>query len=185
MTRALLGALLGVVLGVGCLVVVAIPLHVDSFWPVLLLGVICGASMRALTARQGSPYVRSALAAAAVLVATIGGRLAVAAIVQNAVPVQDVAEIIDIDNTAATMAERNPGQSADGTPPTSHNARVARREPAGLLDSPRRGAYSFLDGIWLSIGALIAYELARGRQGNSRGASPVEDAASRPTEAEA
>ena len=165
MIRTLIGTLLGVVLGVGCLVIIAVLLRVDSLWPVVLLGVICGLCMRALTTGEGSCYVKSALAALAVLVATIGGKLAVAAILQNDEPAQNVASIIAADRAASVTAEPNTDRLASGAVRTPSDARGEGRRPAGLLGPPRHSDYSFLDGIWLSVGALIAYQLAKGRQG--------------------
>ncbi len=171
MIRTLIGTLLGVVLSVGCLVIIAMLLRVDSLWPVVLLGVICGLCMRGLTTGEGSGYVKSALAALAVLVATIGGKLAVAAILQNDEPAQNVASIFAADRAASVSAEPDSDGSANEIVRTPSDARGAGRRPAGLLNPPRHSDYSFLDGIWLSVGALIAYQLAKGRQGGTHGTS--------------
>ena len=81
--KSIAGAVLGAALGICLLVAMGMFLTIQSLWPVLLVGVLCGVAMRFVARGPGGAYFKGGLAALAVLTAVIGGNLALAAAFQN------------------------------------------------------------------------------------------------------
>ncbi len=157
--KSLAGAVLGAALGIGLLVLMGMYLHVQSLWPVLLVGAVCGLAMMLVAKGPGGAYLKGGLAAVAVMVAVIGGNLTLAAVLQKAGQ--------KTDNARAAAAKEDTGGVDDGD--IAAVEQVVEEEVVPLKNdiinevsiSAQKKDFSLLDAVWLSVGALIAYELGK------------------------
>jgi hypothetical protein len=172
--KSLAGALIGAALGIGLLVALGMYMPVNSLWPVLVVGVLCGVAMRIIAKGPGGAYIKGGLAALAVLAAVIGGNLALATALQKegnkSVEKRPASSIAEIESAEVV-------EDGDDAPAEEAGELViASSKNNGFLGdvaiSAEKKDFSMLDAIWLSVGALIAYELGKGAA-----SQPVEVAA--------
>ncbi|MCA9240626.1 MAG: hypothetical protein KDA37_10515 [Planctomycetales bacterium] len=161
MVRSLLGAILGAVLGAAVFAGFG-AMGVRSLWPVVLLGVVCGIAMRWMTKQTPGPghgYLSGALAAVAVIAAIFGGNSVTMATLQAKAPDR----VINAAQKASAPTDESgdaamESVAADSTEP----AVLATPSPAQTVRPARRDDFSVYEGVWIAIGALIAYELGKG-----------------------
>ncbi|MEO1495666.1 MAG: hypothetical protein AAFV43_00790 [Planctomycetota bacterium] len=188
-TRTLIGALVGLALGIALLIVFNVNLRLDAWWTFIPVGLVIGLSMRMLASTGNASYLRGGVAALLTGVAATLGPMVSAAIVQSKGPdkvatnvkvapiSEEVADDVDLD-AMAKMPERK----AIAVGPASSVGAIGAR--------PSKGANP-LDYVFLGASVLVAYELGKGAVGKSTGEEEAadesgegEEAAAEPTEEE-
>ena len=162
--RALVGALVGLVVGAAIVGALDVAMHSKAFWSVLLAGVAAGLSMRSLAGGGGGSYVKGALAAIATALAAIGGPIAatqwfttISQAAPTSVAVEQAAGDDDqeasVDGAAAPAPEAPVIVESEGVNPLS----------TVQLKRPTASDSTIRDTICLVIGCLLAYEMGKGK----------------------
>lgn len=160
--RTLMGAVVGCALG--ALAVIAFGLCPDesvnnAMWPVAVVGLIAGLSMRLVASDGRVNYLRGALAALVALVAFMGGEFSKGAITKRQAPKAPEAAISIQEDSAEADSEGGAEGSMDTVMLPLEELPVVSREQ---LTAPRSAETT--DIIWMAVGALVAYQLGKGAQ---------------------
>lgn len=196
MIPALLAAAVGAVAGSAILGLLG-ALGVDSLWPALGVGLLCGLLMRTLVkhSTRGS-YLNGALAALALLAAVVGGKYALAKVLTDsanqtvampqAVSTDTASPPGDAATTEDDVDDVSVGQEVAELPrPAPSPQLVTVRQTTSVHDITNAKGMSILDGVWLVVSALIAYQIGKGesmRKQASQAQDTTDDAtADKPT----
>ncbi len=187
LTKSLLGAVIGGAIGVAVLVGAYFLFGTEHTGLAILVAFLVGFGVRAMVATKGhTSYVRGAITALIAIAAFVGGKFIVAEIATRSI----VANAEQPMRVAAQTDQRAANDSAEATSESDEAAaqeevevrRQVERSPAGgaLRRTPRvNTSFSTWDFIWLSVAALIAYELGRG-SGSTPPVASTTDAPSSP-----
>lgn len=161
MAKAVFAALVSAV--VGAAILASLGMYVThALWPALGVGVLVGVIMRMCSHGVSGSYVNGALAALALLAAVVGGKCALVKVLND--PAQSgkalpkaIAPPLDIDNTTGEDA------TAGEVEPVPEEPEEDRTPAVAATSSPLSfGDVSAIDGLWLTISALIAYQIGKG-----------------------
>ena len=166
--KALVGAIVGAVLGVGVLVAVYLIFGMDAVWLAVIVAALTGLGVRTLVSTSGhASYARGALTGVLALGAYVGGWYLVAELAQaRAAAAPKRAPIAVAEQPADTDEDAEP---AGEVPPVEVPRPVERAPSGAAMPKAVAPGQNPMDYIWLGIAALVAYELGRGT-----GAKPVE-----------
>lgn len=182
--RVLSGGFTGAVVG-AVLLAVAAARGLDAMWMALPVGVICGLSVSMMARGEGNCFFRGGVAALALLLAVIGGKLGVVAFLKS----QDETRVIGATESVARVTPPAPptGEAHEADSEEEASEAPEAESEAGEEEAPARLAepspkplhmslhtmssmnqltsndYSLFDGIWLAVSALVAYQLGKGR----------------------
>jgi hypothetical protein len=170
--RAIIGAIIGGAIGVAILIAIQATGY-DQTWLAIIVALLTGLGVRAMTSTKGhASYLRGALTAILALAAFFGGTLLFSEMATRgmfaremtvapkvAIEDEDV-DVVDDDGDVGVVEER-----LETRPPLAVDAN-ARQPRAAQPASP-------WDFVWLTIAALVAYELGRGTSAPARPAEPV------------
>jgi hypothetical protein len=170
--KALVGAILGAVVGIGMLVAVYLTADITSFWLAIPFAIITGLGVRMLVSTAGhASYARGVFTMLLAMAAYFVGWMVVAKVAtaratrEPAKPIVKVEETTEADAKDAEMTEEAPPTPAPAPPPRTSD--VAPVRPA----APPLG--SSWDIIWLAVAALVAYELGRGSAAAATSTAPA------------
>lgn len=181
--RTLLGALVGLGLG-SLLMAVLISQGIQSFWPILPVGLIAGLTVRSFSKNSRGGYVGGGLAAIVTVVALVTGPLLATKIIAmqtpKTPPKNDVVAVV----TETTDEEGNVVATAVEEP----IAIPVKSDVPGQMrySTQMNQKFPVADAICLAIGCLIAYEIGKGKaekaeiEEDSSDDTPADDTA--PTE---
>jgi hypothetical protein len=160
--KSLVGGIIGGLLGIAALIAVQWLTGYDRTWLAILVAFLTGAGVRTMVSTAGhASYLRGALTALLALAAYAGGTSLYAKVAQNfAAPVQasislPVAEPADKE-AAEEVVEEAP------VAPVAAPPAIAPRDGAMTAKPQLPQNSSPWDFAWLTIAALLAYELGRG-----------------------
>src|SRR5262245_12435410 len=162
--KSLVGAIIGAAVGIALLIAVTHFKQLDQTWLSIVVAILVGLGVRAMVSTTGhASYLRGALTGILALAAYFGGmqlysQLAQRGILAKKLPAPPVAAPeVEGEGAATTEAE------VDGVPvpvePVADAAPAARPQ---LVDMQKGGPAqpgSPWDYVWLTVAALIAYEL--------------------------
>jgi len=157
--KALIGALVGGVLGIGVLVLIHSLTGWDKYWLAIPVALLTGLGVRWMVSTKGHPsYARGALTAVVAMLAFFAWYPIMAQITTRKSIAQPVViEREDADDDAEADAPADGGATVEP---------VRMEEPAPMGDAAMRNArqqeISAWDIISLCLAAFIAYELGRG-----------------------
>jgi hypothetical protein len=169
--RALVGAVIGGVIGVLILIGAYFLAGAEHTALAIVVAILVGLGVRTMVATKGhASYARGALAAVVALAAFVGGKMVVAGIAagqtdtgiqrsNSPAPPPAAKEELGAgdESTAANLPAETAVHADQGHAPLSPPD--ANRPPM----APKiKLAYSPWDFLWLSVAALVAYELGRG-----------------------
>jgi hypothetical protein len=164
--KSLVGAIIGAAIGIALLIAVQHFKQLDQTWLAIVVAILVGLGVRAMVSTTGhASYLRGALTGILALAAYFGGmqlysQLAQRGILVKKLPAPPVAATEVEGEGATTEAE------VDGVPvPVEPVANAAPAVRPPIVDMQKGGPAqpsSPWDYVWLSIAALIAYELGRG-----------------------
>jgi hypothetical protein len=134
----------------------------------ILVAFLVGFCVRAMATTKGhASYVRGALTALVAIAAFVGGKFIVAEIATRQM-IANAAQPLRVSSAPPEQADQDAANAtAEATSESGDEAtrdEVARSTAGGAQRRTPRGNTSFStwDFIWLSVAALIAYELGRG-----------------------
>lgn len=160
--RALVGAVIGAAVGIAVLLGAYFFLGWEYTWLAVLVAALVGAGVRTLVATKGhASYARGALTALVALAAFVGGQnLIVAVATRQAARVS----MPERPTPSSTDSDASDDQTGGGEVEAELPEQPIVVEPAGGAAGKirMRNGYSTWDFIWLSVAALVAYELGRG-----------------------
>jgi len=162
--NALIGAVVGGLIGVGILVAAFMFFGTQHTALALLVAVLVGGGVRAMVSTKGhASYLRGALTALVAIVAFVGGNFVVAQVARsqmaaNASQPMRTAPLSE-RKTAATEGTESGDTAVE---PVIEEMGIRRSAPVGGMRGPLKSAYSPWDFFWLSVATLVAYELGRG-----------------------
>lgn len=168
--KALLGGIIGAAVGIGLLLVVYLTLSIDKVWLAIPFAIITGLGVRMLVSTSGhASYLRGALTVVLALAAYAFGLFIVAKVATaranepNSKPASAAAAA---EKPAAEPGTAEPEANdaepkAEAPPSDQPNAAIPKFSASQSRPAVSR-EISTWDFIWLSIAALVAYELGRG-----------------------
>ncbi len=163
--KSLVGAVVGGVIGVGLVVALYNFFAIDNAWLAVLVAVCAGLGVRASVVTKGhASYLRGALTCVLAIGAFAASKFLIAGLASHGM----LSDVRPVKRMIAKSEE--PGGASEEASATSNvveapqieqrpNAPVAT---AGKSRSPQ--PFSTWDFIWISIAALVAYELGRGSE---------------------
>lgn len=159
--RTLLGALVGLGLG-SLLMAVLISQGMQSYWPIVLVGLIAGVTVRSFSKEGRGGYIGGGLAAIVTVVALVTGPLLATKVIAMQLPETPV------KNDAVAVAADNANEESDTAAAEVEEEPVveesATQVPRALrYGSPRNQKFPVLDAIFLAVGCLVAYEIGKGK----------------------
>ncbi|MGL4511906.1 MAG: hypothetical protein ACRCT8_02360 [Lacipirellulaceae bacterium] len=178
MAGSLLGAVVGLALGVGAKVLFGGVAGITDAWPAAVVGVLAGFAMRTLAASGKTSALRGALAAAAAVGGVIGGDVATAAFIQSQGPSARIAKV-DAAPKPDTTDEAAEADAEAPAPEVDAKA-VVKRDPAIGLTRPQRQTDDVSTMIWLGASALVAYGLGQGAKSGASGGDQAAEGDDRP-----
>jgi hypothetical protein len=176
--RVLLGGIIGAAVAVAAWLGLEHVTQMDLGWLVCGVGVITGYCVHcAAGPRSGGSFVRGGLSVLLALVAIVGGRLVYAKVMEaNAGKVAAVAVAEEPGGDEAQVEqsqevetqEESEETTEESTATSQRSATVDERSvaPAGMgpIAIPsRKPSFSQLDMLWMSLAALAAYVIGKGR----------------------
>jgi hypothetical protein len=164
MAGALIGAVLGMALGVGSKVLLCGVAGINQLWPAALVGLLAGLAMRVVASTGRTSLLRGALAAATAVGGVILGDIATANYIQRQGP---AARVVPVE-AAPVEGEADETSAAPAAAPFE-TLKESDRQPSIGLARPQRQNDDAQLMIWLGLAALVAYGLGQGS--NSAGAS--------------
>lgn len=158
-TRTLIGALVGLALGIAVLIVFNVNLKQDAWWTFIPVGLVAGLAMRMLASSGRPSYLRGALAAALTGVVAAVGPMITAKIFQNKAPDQVAisAPAADIEVDEETTETAVPNAQV---PEVVQESRSPL--PVGAIGARPNKGVQIVDALFLGAAVLIAYELGKG-----------------------
>lgn len=170
--NALIGAIVGGLIGVGVLIAAFMFFGVQHTALALVVAGLVGAGVRAMVSTKGhASYVRGAVTALVAIAAFVGGNIVVAKVAQSQMAANAAQPMRPAPSSERELAAATEDASAEAPAEPDVEAVEVRRTalPAGSgVRGPKKSDYSPMDFILLSVAALVAYELGRGS-----GTSPV------------
>jgi hypothetical protein len=165
--KAIVGAIIGAVIGIAILIAVQHYLQRDQIWLAIVVALVVGLGVRTMVSTSGHPSIaRGALTCVLALVAYYGGtqiysELARREILAKKLPALPIAHA---DEGAKTAEEGDDAKTEAEPEPVEPAADQRAARTVRPADNPRvpLQAPSPWDYLWLSIAALLAYELGRG-----------------------
>ncbi len=172
--RTLIGGIVGLALG-SILLAVLMSQGIQSYWPILPVGLIAGLTVRSFAKNKHGGYAGGGLAAIATLLALLTGPLLAQKIIANQAPKTPA------NRPAAVAQAGEPGDEADAPAEA-----VATQEPLAVPASDEvstalryraqmKQKFPVWDAICLAIGCLIAYEVGKGKPSNTELAEDSEE----------
>lgn len=165
--NALIGAIVGGLIGVGVLVAAFMFFGAQHTALALVVAILVGAGVRAMVSTKGhASYFRGAITALVAIAAFVGGNFVVAKFAQS-----QMAANAGQPMRAAATAPKPSDEAADDASeataePVAAPVQIERRmgdaTAGGRMRAPTKQAFSTWDFIWISVSALVAYELGRG-----------------------
>jgi hypothetical protein len=180
--RALVGAVVGGACGIAAYVGAYFLLGWQHTWFAVVVALLVGLGVRALVATKGHPsYVRGGLTALVAIAAFVGGMLLVVELAKlQAKKASQAARPVAAQSEDAGSTASESTQSAE---PAEVSPQMIERPQAvdGAVGNVRaRNELSTWDFIWMSVAALIAYELGRGSATAAPSATAGENAPTTP-----
>jgi hypothetical protein len=157
MAGALIGAVLGMALGVGSKVLLGGVAGVNDLWPAAIVGLLAGLAMRVVSDTGRSSVLRGALAAATAVGGVILGDIATANYIQGQGP---KARVADVESEPAEDEPTEEGEAAAAAP--VETTKMPEENPSIGLARPQRQTDDVQTMIWLGLAALVAYGLGQG-----------------------
>ncbi|HEY4234686.1 MAG TPA: hypothetical protein VGM76_14730 [Lacipirellulaceae bacterium] len=162
--KSLVGAVIGSVLGVGLVVAIYYFFVLDHAGLAILVAACAGLGVRAMVTTRGhASYLRGALTCILAIAAFAGSKFLIADLAARGL----LADVRPIKRLVARPVDNPGGATGDGdtTAQPTETPQIERRPGNGDMvtgksRSPQR--FSTWDFIWLSVAALVAYELGRG-----------------------
>jgi hypothetical protein len=158
--KALIGALIGSVVGVGVLIGIHLLTGVEQGWLAVLVALMTGLGVRLMVSTKGhASIVRGALTCALALLTYLLGTVLAAKVLEE----RSKAEIKPASSSTAKQETRDvvAGEDRQERQPIDLTGRpVDYGDQARLAVKDR--PLSKMDLIWLAVAALVAYELGRG-----------------------
>ena len=165
--KSLVGAIIGGGVGIAILIAVQHYKQLDQTWLAIVVAILVGLGVRAMVSTSGHPsYLRGALTGILALAAYFGGMQLYSQLAQRGVlakklpPAPVAAPDTEAEEGATTEAE------VDGVPvpiePVDPAPAANVQLPMPKAGPPQPG--SPWDYVWLTVAALIAYELGRGSE---------------------
>lgn len=164
--NALIGAVVGGLIGVGVLVAAFMFFGVQHTALALVVAALVGGGVRAMASTKGhASYVRGALTALVAIAAFVGGNIVVAKVAQSQMAANAAQPMLPAKTLEQKSEVATDDTAAEAPAEPVAEAMEVRRTglPAGSgVRGPKKSDYSPMDFILLSVAALIAYELGRG-----------------------
>jgi hypothetical protein len=183
--KALIGALVGGVIGVGVLVAAFFLFGVQHTSLALVIAVLVGLGVRMMVSTKGhASYLRGALTALIAVAAFVGGSFLVAQLARSQMaanasrPSRVAAPPQQDDRTTNDEAAMEQDQEPVAEEVEDLASRGADRIGT-LMRTPIKPGYSTWDFVWFSVAMLVAYELGRGT-GAATAAAATSDAPETP-----
>ena len=162
--KALVGAIIGAAVGIAVLIAVQHYGGTDKTWLAIVVAILVGLGVRAMVSTSGHPsYLRGALTGLLALAAYYGGTQIYSELAQKGILAKKLQAPppIAADDTEGDKTDAE----ADGVEvpiePVAEQRPVAvNRDPMAPKGLVQPG--SPWDYVWLTLAALIAYELGRG-----------------------
>jgi hypothetical protein len=162
--KALVGAIIGAAIGIAVLIAVQHYGQTDKTWLAIVVALLTGLGVRAMVSTTGhASYVRGALTGVLALAAYYGGTELYSALATRGI----LAKKLQAPPIAAPETEEGTKAEVDGVevpiePAATEQPAVPPPNRDALLQRPAMQQFSTWDFVWLSIAALLAYELGRG-----------------------
>ena len=176
--RTLIGAIVGVALGAGFILVLSANAPPQrEMWPMLVVGLLAGLSMKILASDGKVSFLRGGLAAAVAIGAYYGGTLAEEKAIQSRAPTAaDMPDLSDqIEPDVDDEGEEDAEEPAAAPPPAAPIADGASR-PAGTIGANAPQGNEPRDIAFLVVGALLAYQVGKGSSAPAEGEEGEGDA---------
>jgi hypothetical protein len=161
--KTLVGAIIGAAIGIAILIAVQHYRQIDQTWLAIVVALMVGLGVRAMVSTTGHPsYLRGALTGLLALAAYYGGtqlysELATRGILAKKMQAPPVAAVGEAETEAEADGVTVPVvPAADQTPVATPTV-----QPRDFAKAPMQPASPW-DYVWLSVAALLAYELGRG-----------------------
>jgi hypothetical protein len=165
--KSLLGAVVGGAIGIGLVIATYYFFSLDHVGLAILVAVCVGLGVRATVATKGhASYLRGASTCLIAIGAFAASKFLIADLAGRGV----LADVRSVKRVVAPQAEEaGSGQDASATTAVPAEMTQMDRRPSQGGVSPGKLAssqpFSTRDFIWLSVAALVAYELGRGTDG--------------------
>lgn len=164
--RALLGTIVGLVLGGALVVVLGAFAGISAYWVIIPVGLVTGLAMKAVASSGKPSLVRGGLAAATTLLAMLGGQLVSAEVIKSRSPPKEMLAKVAKEKAANVEADGS-GAAEPAVMPVLEDRRAnSVTGAAGSIGAPRSD-YNVLDAVYLAVGALVAYQLGKGSESAS------------------
>lgn len=165
--NALIGAIVGGLIGVGVLVVAFMFFGAQHTALALVVAALVGMGVRTMVSTKGhASYLRGAITALVAIVAFVGGNFVVAKFAQSQMAANAGQPMRAAEVAPKPSVEQAEEASDAPAEPVADQAQRERRvsvAPAGGRMRPAmKQAFSTWDFIWISVATLVAYELGRG-----------------------
>ncbi len=163
--KALVGAIIGAAVGIAVLIAVQHFGRIDKTWLAIVVALITGLGVRAMVSTTGhASYVRGALTGVLALAAYYGGTQLFSELATRGILEKKLQAPPPV---AATETEEGATAEADGVevplePAAPDQPVVALPNRDAQMQRPGMQQFSTWDFVWLTIAALLAYELGRG-----------------------
>jgi hypothetical protein len=158
--RALIGALIGSMIGVGVLIGIHMLTGVEQGWLAVLVALMTGLGVRLMVSTRGhASIVRGALTCALALLTYMSGTFLAAGVLEG----RSKVAIKPTGPSTAKQVNRDvvAGEDRLERPPIDLSGRPVDYGDQARLEVKDR-PLSNMDLIWLAVAALVAYELGRG-----------------------
>jgi hypothetical protein len=161
--KTLVGAIIGAALGIGLLVGIQFLTGLDKAWLAIPVGLLTGLGVRSMVSTSGhASYARGALTAILALAAYLGGTYLFSELATRRANARQLAVAPPV--VAPDAKDDAPAGDVEvaAEPSEPVVARVAETRGEGVGIDKRRQQFAPWDFAWLTIAALLAYELGRG-----------------------
>ena len=165
--KALIGAIIGAAVGIAVLIAVQHYRQLDQTWLAIVVALFVGLGVRAMVSTTGhASYLRGALTGVLALAAYFGGmqlysQLAQRGILAKKLPAPPPVAATDAEGETGEGENEKTGAEADGVAVPVEPVATAPPPAVPRGGMPMQPASPW-DYVWLTVAALIAYELGRG-----------------------
>jgi hypothetical protein len=163
--RVLLGGIIGATVAVAALLGLEYVTQMDLGWLSCGVGVVTGFCVHcAAGPRSGGSFVRGGLSVLLALVAIVGGRLAYAKVMEA--NMGEVPVVIATTEPGATIVQEEATEESMDTSQQSALREDRSVAPVGkgpIATPSIKLSFSQLDMLWMSLAALAAYIIGKGR----------------------
>jgi hypothetical protein len=163
--KTLVGAIIGAAIGIAVLIAVQHYRQLDQTWLAIVVALLVGLGVRAMVSTTGHPsYLRGALTGLLALAAYYGGtqlysELATRGILAKQMQAPPVAA--ETEGEAPKTEAEADGVTVPVVPAADERPVATPVQPRDMGKAPLQPASPW-DYVWLSVAALLAYELGRG-----------------------